>query len=105
MGNYSDREGSVRIDFFKESGKWSETEAVDMEGFYFGSEETAKRCSAGHSVKYKAYLLPDAIIEAMRADPGQRRADGTLRHSGMWAVCIEPYHEFAHPQMFKVPER
>ena len=30
MGNYSDKPSMVRVDFFKESGKWYTTEAIDM---------------------------------------------------------------------------
>lgn len=100
MGNYSDNDGSVRIDFFRPSGKWITTEAVDMQGFYFGSAT-----SAGPGKTPKHYLLPAAVIEAIRADPDMHLADGTLRHAGSWAVCLDPYHEFSHPQMFLVPER
>lgn len=97
MGNYSENEGSVRVDFFKDSGKWHETVAVDMRSFYCGRRETAG--------DRPIYLLPDAVIEALRADLTMRRADGTLRYAGCWAVCLDPYHEFSHPQMFRVPER
>lgn len=32
--NYSENSGSVRVDFFKESGKWYMTEALDMNEFW-----------------------------------------------------------------------
>jgi hypothetical protein len=34
MTNYSENPGSVRVDYFKPSGKWYMTEALDMSGFY-----------------------------------------------------------------------
>lgn len=81
MSNYSDKPGSVRVDFFKESGKWYATEAVDMTG------------------EYEDWNIWEAL---KRHFP--RRDNGTFRYSGMWAVCLNPYSKHAHPVMFKVPD-
>lgn len=81
MQNYSDKPNSVRVDFFKESGKWYTTEAVicdDYEG-----------------------ILPDCLKEDVVRH--LRQADGRIRLSGMWAVVLDPYHKYSHPQMFKIP--
>ena len=99
MGNFSSRDSRCRIDFFREGGKWHETEDFDMEEFYFGSPEAAARYGRG----VKHYLLPEAIIAALRADTKFRRDDGSFRYAGCWAVVLKPYHEFAHPQLFRVP--
>ncbi len=94
------KEGMVRIDFFRETGKWHETEEVCMKDFYFGSRESAAgRGQARH------YSLPEAVICALRADPRFRRSDGSFRYAGCWAVVLKPYHEFKHPQLFRIPER
>jgi hypothetical protein len=94
---YSNNESMCRIDFFRDGGKWHETEDFDMT-YYFGSSDTA-------GTKNKFALLPEAIIASLRDDRKFRRADGGFRYSGCWAVVLEPYHEHAHPQMFRVPER
>jgi hypothetical protein len=99
MSHYSDNEGAVRVDFFRESGKWIATESIDMTGFYFGRVESVQ------GRKEKAHLLPAAIIEAIRSDETMHARDGSLRYAGSWAVCLDPYHEFSYPQMFKLPER
>ncbi len=84
MSNYSDDPESVRVDFFKLSGKWYTTESVKME-------------------IYSSVIAPvrDALIEALVKH--LKKPDGSIRFAGMWAVCLNPYHEHAHPQMVKVP--
>jgi hypothetical protein len=96
---FSAEEGRVRIDFFKDGGKWYQTEDVNMDDFYCGSTGLATQSKA------QCYSLPEAIIAAMRADLKFRRDDGTFRYAGCWAIVLEPYHEWTHPQMFRVPER
>lgn len=74
----------VRVDFFKESGKWYSTEEIIWDRFKseMGSEdvrweliiETFKRCLQEQ--------FPESFI-------------------GMTAVCLEPYHENAFPVMLK----
>jgi hypothetical protein len=87
MRNYSDKDNSVRVDFFKPNGKWYATEAVEMPD----TEETF------------AGLLPDVLIAALVAHLTAEQ-EGRIRYAGMWAVCLDPYNRFSHPQMVKVPE-
>jgi hypothetical protein len=75
MTNYTKNESSVRVDFFKPSGKWYATEAVLFDT-YTGDIFTALR-------------------HAIDASVGER-------YTGMTAVCLEPHHEHAHPLMIVV---
>lgn len=82
MSNYSDDAASVRVDFFKESGKWYCTEAVVwLEGLYFG-----------RSKEGEINLIHDAFRKSLDAHFG-----GRPRLRGMRAICLEPYHEHSHP--------
>ena len=77
MSGYSDDPAMVRVDFFKDSGKWYTTEAV----------------------RWIGYDNPDifgAFEESLAAHLKGRLV-------GMWAVCAEPYHPRAFPLMVKVP--
>lgn len=80
MSHYSDNPAMVRVDFFKISGKWYATEAIKWVD-YDGAIDRA------FAKSLKAALL---------------REDGSVRYSGMTAVCLEPYHEHAYPQMMGV---
>jgi hypothetical protein len=82
--NYSSDPSMVRVDFFKPSGKWYATEAVKWKSY----EAKDRRI-------YEAFR--EALIMHLRQD------DGTIRLAGMTAVCQDPYHENAHPQMTIVP--
>ena len=76
MSGYSDNPAMVRVDFFKESGKWYTTEAVewlDYNGEIFAAFEASLRHHLGDRLR------------------------------GMWAICVEPYHARAFPLMVKVP--
>ena len=79
MSNYSDKPTSVRVDFFRSTGKWYTTEAVLFD------DKT-----------YRTVSIHDAFNDALR-----KHLCGRLR--GCWAVCLEPYHEQEHPLMVKVP--
>ncbi len=68
---YSADESMVRVDFFKPSGKWYDTEAVLWTGRYDGDIHVAF-----------AKSLRDHLQGRMK---------------GMDAVCLEPYHEHSHP--------
>lgn len=83
MSNYSDDASSIRVDFFKPSGKWYTTEAVKWTG------------------GYKDCCIHQAFRESLISHFG-----GTLsqRLSGMTAVCLEPYHEHTHPITMVVGE-
>jgi len=78
MTHYIHDATSVRVDFFKPSGKWYETEAVKWIGGYDGD-------------------IHEAFAESLRQHLGNRMCD-------MDAVCLEPYHRFAHPIQIKSGE-
>ena len=76
MTNYSDNPGNVRVDFFKESGKWYMTEEVNMYEFWdYG-------------------LTPHEAVEAALEKKGRN-----LKH--FTRVVLEPYHRSAYPVMLK----
>lgn len=77
MSNYSDDPAMVRVDFFKSSGKWYETEAV--------------KWTAGWSKD--SCLIHDGFKQSLR----DHFKDNPDRLSDMDAVCLEPYHERSHP--------
>jgi len=87
--NYSNDPEMVRVDFFKDSGKWGYTEAMKWDRYrttlvtenetyiasnYEDIQGTFKRCLREQ--------FPDRFI-------------------GLTAVCLEPYHEHAHPLMVR----
>jgi hypothetical protein len=74
---YSEIDSMVRVDFFKESGKWYTTEAIDMNNWY------------------NEPLIHDAISKAIITAIGDRLSD-------MTAVILEPYHINSHPVMISV---
>lgn len=76
---YSEDSSMVRVDFFKPTGKWYTTEAVKW-------------------LHYNDMIIQDAFLESLKAHFGDKP-----RLSGMWAVCLHPYHEHGHPIMVKVP--
>lgn len=79
--NYSDNPAMVRVDFFKPSGTWYTTEAVQWTGAWVGKEQS----------------IIDAFAKSLRDHFGIN----AKRLSGMDAVCLEPYHEHAHPIQIK----
>ena len=74
MSNYSNKPQMCRCDFFKESGKWYGT--VEFEWLYYD----------------KSMSIHDAFYRSLHAC-----CNG--HYTGMTAVCLEPYHELAHPVM------
>jgi hypothetical protein len=82
MGNFSKHSNHVRVDFFKESGKWYTTEKVPMNGKYNDSSVVA--------------VFTKALLDHLTDSHG-------IRLSGMWAVCLDPHHEHSYPIMVKVP--
>lgn len=72
---YSTEEDMVRVDFFKSHGKWVET--IQMKWIFWEDVEI-----------HKAFRL------SLFACVGNRFA-------GMTAVCLEPYHKYAHPIMIR----
>lgn len=79
---YAEQDCMVRVDFFKPRGKWYCTEAV----------------------KWHKYQGPihDSFADALRRHLIKK--DGHCRLSEMTAVCLEPYHEYAHPLMMPVSD-
>jgi hypothetical protein len=88
MGNYSEDENSVRVDFFKPSGKWGYTEAIRWTQY------------DSHREDGTIVLIHEAFGQALM---DALEMGGRMRHAGYWAVCLEPYHEHAHPLMMRVP--
>lgn len=80
---YSNDVTMVRVDFFKNSGKWYTTEAVKMEA-------------------WDEPIVHDVLKEAIN-DTFYLPEEGRLRYGGMIAVCLEPYHKNAHPLMLWLP--
>lgn len=75
--NYSNNPGSVRVDYFKPSGKWYETLEVDMTNFY-----------------QEPVFCREAVKQAtMKRYPN-------FRFDSWIVVCLEPYHQYAHPVIF-----
>lgn len=79
MGHYSDDAHSVRVDFFKPSGKWYTTEAVRW-------------------LDYEEKDIFKAFRDSLLA------AGIHLRLVGMTAVCLEPHHKHGYPLMLVVPD-
>jgi len=78
---YSENPAMVRVDFFKDSGKWYTTEAVLWRGNGFEQNSGCDLFSQ-FQVSLREHL------------------NGRL--SGMWAVCLHPYHRHEHPIMICV---
>lgn len=76
---YSSDPASVRVDFFRPSGKWYTTEAVYWVGWK------------------KENPIHEAFAKSLQEHLGSRL-------DGMTAVCLHPYHELAHPIMLQCGE-
>lgn len=79
---YAVEEDIVRVDMFKDTGKWYESIAVKwIEGGY-------------DSVSIHESLRA-SLFRELKEDSGPPRL------SGMTAVCLEPYHKHSHPIMLR----
>lgn len=77
---YCEDDSMVRVDFFRPSGKWYCTEAVKWLTFCGMHDQGG--------------LSPvEAFVEALASHLGKTET----RMDGMLAVCLHPYHQFAHP--------
>jgi len=76
--NYSSDDSMVRVDFFRPSGKWYSTEAIKWK-------------------MYSRVPIHQAFKESL-----SEHCKG--RMVGMTAVCLNPYHEHAHPLMVKLED-
>lgn len=94
---YSTEENMVRVDFFKKSGKWYVTEAVKF--LYYFTPGSPHSRAGGSEMD-----IVHAFEESLRAHLKDKEGGDGLRLAGMTAVCLEPYHEHAHPLMLTVPE-
>lgn len=79
MMGYSEDEMMIRVDFFKPSGKWYETEAVKWTG------------------EFKKGLIHEEFAKSLR----DHFLDTPNRLSEMDAVCLRPYHACVHPIQLK----
>lgn len=72
---YHVNDSMVRVDRFKERGKWYDSHAVDMGSVYNHPDihEALKEC---------------LLVEGIKID-------------GFIIVCLEPYHVHSHPIMLK----
>lgn len=78
---YTIKSNMVRVDFFKEGGKWYTTEEMEWDRYF--SEDA-----------YGIELIYDTFKRCL----DQSFPD---RYKNMIAVCLEPYHELSHPLMVK----
>lgn len=78
---YSERSDAVRVDFFRETGKWYCTESVVMDGRFEGG--------------VLSNIFHAALLKHLT------KSDG-IRLLGMWAVCLDPYHEHSLPLMVRI---
>jgi|SRR5579872_385122 len=93
MGNYSDDADSVRVDFFKQSGKWYTTEAVKWTGSYHSREN--------NKPDGRIILIHEAFAKSL-IDHLKDPQTGRIRLNEMTAVCLEPYYEHGYPMMMAV---
>jgi hypothetical protein len=81
---YTEKDSSVRIDRFKDGGKWYDTFAVDMEPFW-------DSLTPVDGVRYAIAAHPDWSAEYVQ----------DCLDRGFTFVCLEPYHKYAYPVMLK----
>lgn len=85
---YTTDDSMVRVDFFKPSGKWYYTEAVEWTGSFYGTTVD------GRASLQEVQNPVDAFKQSLRDHLRNRFQE-------MTAVCLEPYHEFSFPLMIK----
>lgn len=102
MSHYSDKPSSVRVDFFRDhdgaASKWYCTDAVEWITYEAPYNKNGNKQESGK-------MLEDAFVEALWEHLGRADDGGVRRLRGMWAVCLEPYHEHGHPLIIRVPGR
>lgn len=81
---YSENDGMVQVDRFKDSGKWYDRFAIDMSGHYNSTTPV------------------DGLREALAADVrwSEEYVQDCLDR-GFYFVCLEPYHQYSYPVMLK----
>ena len=95
MGNYSNYSNSVRVDFFKPSGKYYTTEAVNWMGRYKEEDLIEEQ-------------FAESVLKALEREPmtfeSGKLWTGSYRLSDMVAVCLDPHHPNSFPLMMKVED-
>ena len=81
MTHFSQKPGMVRVDIFKESGKWYDTLELDMDK------------------QYNTLLIHDAINNAMAIQHPQWTHG---KNAGFHVVVLDPYHKNSHPVMYHI---
>ena len=84
MSYYSNDPAMVRVDFWKESGKWYATEQIEF---------------AEYNDPDMWKVLEEGIRKKLTRD------NGRIAYAGMRATCLAPYHVHSHPISLIVPER
>jgi len=74
---YSNKENSVRVDFFRETGKWYATEAIEIPDESYDKD------------------IKSSLVEAIKKETN-------TRFVGMVAVCLNPFNVHSHPVMVKL---
>jgi hypothetical protein len=76
---YSDNDGMVRVDYFKPTGKWYMTEAIDMSSHWQDVD----------------------MFKAIELSLDESRPDRSARWwKSFTVVVLEPYHVNSYPVMF-----
>ena len=73
---YSVHDCMVEVVLFKSSGKWCRSEAINMNTVYYTPS------------------VQDAVLSCWTDQVGNLHSDWML-------VCLEPYHQHAHPVLIK----
>ena len=84
---YSANDKWVRVDIFKESGKWYTTIQLFWDKYNDKNEEIM------------ASKLGESIHDIFRRCLQEQLHN---RYKGMMAVCLEPWHEYSHPLMIRI---
>jgi len=79
---FSIHDSHVRVDRFKESGKWYDTLEVDMSGVW------------------DHWNIAEALTIAIDEAFGGNYVAGWIAQGGSF-VCLEPSHKHAHPVMLR----
>ena len=88
---FTTKSGYVRVDIFRASGKWYATAAVDMSEHY-------------HDDCVQTAVFASCMAEFEKPERGQWQGSVSPRadlEAGFMLVCLEPYHERAHPVLLR----
>ena len=82
---FTTKEGMVRVDFFKQSGKWYTTEEMYWDRYF------THECG-------NTELFHETFIRCLNKSFPDR-------YTEMIAVCLKPYHEHSHPILINRGEK